>query len=426
MLEQEIGEVWVEGEVSNHRKQASGHQYFTLKDPQAQLSCVFFRGHAMFNRTPIRDGAKLRLFGEMSLYEARGQYQLIVKQARTVGAGNLHERFEALKARLRQEGLFAEARKQAIPKFPARVGLITSPTGAVLRDLLSVLKRRAPWVEVLVYPARVQGDGAYLEIVEGLQTLGKRVDIDTIVLARGGGSLEDLWAFNEEAVARAIAACPIPTIAAVGHETDFSIADFVADLRAPTPSAAAELAAPDQRELRQFLVHRRQQLRQSVERRLDYLGDRLEWMRRDGALHRPHRYLEEMEQRLDDALTEMQQGMQWQCRERAQRLSQLQNSLRVLTPQNLMRRCEDRLDTMEARLRKAMEALLARQDDQLQALQRQLRGLGPEETLARGFSIVLDENRDVLQSVDKLPPGKAITLRMFDGEVGAKVDEPNP
>lgn len=423
LLENRFDAVWVEGEVSNHRKQASGHQYFTLKDAQAQLSCVFFRGHAWNNRTPIRDGMKLRLFGDISLYEARGQYQLVVKEARAIGAGDLNERFEALKLKLRQEGLFDVDRKRPIPKFPHRLGIVTSPTGAVIRDLLSVLKRRAPWVEVLLFPVRVQGDGAYLEIMEALEHLGSRDDIDTIILARGGGSLEDLWSFNEEAVARAVAACPVPVVAAVGHETDFSIADFVADLRAPTPSAAAELTTPDQKELRQFLRERRRQLGQLVDRRLRYLGERLDWIRRGGAFQLPRRRLDEWTQRLDELAGDLEEAVRRGGRERRQHLIALERALGLLAPAKQLDRLEEQLADRRARLQQAAGRHLRTGEDRLASAERHLRALGPEQTLARGYSLLLDEKRHPVVSVDQLSPGQAVIARLQDGEASLTVDE---
>lgn len=421
LLEEHVGEVWVEGEVSNHRKQASGHQYFTLKDSKAQLSCVFFRGSAWNNRTPIKDGVKLRLFGELSLYEARGQYQLVVKEAQSIGAGNLHERFEALKQKLRDEGLFDPSRKQAVTRFPRRLAIVTSSTGAVIQDLLSVLQRRAPWVEILIFPVRVQGDGAHLEIIEGLNALGNRTDIDTIVLARGGGSLEDLWAFNEEALARAIAGCPIPVVSAVGHETDFSIADFVADMRAPTPSAAAELITPDQNELRQFLDDKRRQLHQLVRRRLEYLNERLTWYRRGGAMQRPLRYLAELSQQLDDRAVELGAVIQSGMKDREAQLQIHRRALRSLCPLGHVERLQAHCSAQRARLVLALKQQLARHQDQVVSRERHLRALGPEQTLVRGYSMILDGNGKPISSVDSLRKGREITLKVRDGEVGARV-----
>jgi exodeoxyribonuclease VII large subunit len=423
VLEETIGEVWVEGEVSNYRKHASGHQYFTLKDAKAQLSCVFFRGRAWNSRTRIQDGVKLQLFGDLSLYEARGQYQLVVREARALGAGDLHEQFEALKLKLREEGLFNEDRKQAIPRFPQRLGIITSPTGAVIRDLLSVLKRRAPWVEVQLFPAAVQGQGAYRQLIEGLETLTERREVDAIILARGGGSLEDLWNFNEEALARAIAACPLPVISAVGHETDFSIADFVADLRAPTPSAAAELTVPDQRELRAFLGERRRQLSSRVQRRLSYLSERLEWMRREGAFQRPHRILQEYSQRLDELAEDLHSAVQLGLRDRRQRCEGLQQALRVLSPEKQFLRLQERLQGRREQLERAVRRQVEKKEARVEALTRHLQALGPSQTLARGYSILLDEKHRPLTTVKQMKEGEKVKARLQDGEVPLRVEK---
>ena len=262
LLESEVGTVWVEGEISNYRRQSSGHQYFTLKDERSQLPCVLFRGsNNLLTGPALADGLHVQARGEVTVYELRGQYQMIVQAVQPRGVGALQARFEALKRRLDAEGLFDAARKKPLPGFPVAVGIVTSPTGAALQDMLNILKRRAPWLRVVVHPVRVQGAGASLEIAEAIRefnlwaegaggpTHAGRPVVDLIVVARGGGSIEDLWEFNEEIVARAIAASGLPVVSAVGHEIDFTIADFAADLRAPTPSAAAELIAPDTAEL---------------------------------------------------------------------------------------------------------------------------------------------------------------------------------
>src|SRR5437763_15744193 len=248
-LETRFGAVWVEGEVSNYRPQPSGHRYFTLKDQRAAISCVIFRNTLAPNAPPIADGAQVQLYGNITVFEVRGQYQLNVQILQTRGAGLLQAKFEALKRKLEAEGLFDSARKRPLPKFPRRIGIVTSPSGAAIRDILNVLSRRAPNVHVLVNPVRVQGIGAAAEIAVAIKELGRPNEswepLDLIVIARGGGSIEDLWEFNEEIVARAIFHSPLPVVSAIGHEIDFTIADFVADLPAPTPSAAAKLIAPD-------------------------------------------------------------------------------------------------------------------------------------------------------------------------------------
>src|SRR6266403_5663016 len=256
-LETKFGAVWVHGEVSNYKLHPSGHKYFTLKDARAQIACVIFRNTMAPLRQPLADGAQIQIYGNVSVFEARGQYQLSVQIIQPIGLGVLQAKFEALKRKLDVEGLFDPARKRPLPKFPKRIGIVTSPSGAAIRDMLNVLRRRAPWLQILIDPVRVQGTGAAQEIAVAIRELGQSTEafapLDLIVVTRGGGSIEDLWEFNEEIVARAIFNSTVPIISAVGHEIDFTIADFVADLRAPTPSAAAELIVPDIVDLRRHL-----------------------------------------------------------------------------------------------------------------------------------------------------------------------------
>src|SRR6202521_4927963 len=256
-LETKFGAVWVQGEVSNYKLHPSGHQYFTLKDARAQIACVIFRNTMAPLRQPLADGAQVQVYGNVSVFEARGQYQLSVQILQPRGLGLLQAKFEALKRKLEAEGLFAAERKRALPKFPRRIGIVTSPSGAAIRDILNVLKRRAPWLQILINPVRVQGSGAAAEIAVAIRELATPNEnwamVDLIVVTRGGGSIEDLWEFNEEIVARTIADVAIPIVSAIGHEIDFTICDFVADLRAPTPSAAAELIVPDVIDLRRHI-----------------------------------------------------------------------------------------------------------------------------------------------------------------------------
>ncbi|MDA7499798.1 exodeoxyribonuclease VII large subunit, partial [Akkermansiaceae bacterium] len=298
LLEIQIGEVWVEGEVSNLRKQGSGHWYFSLKDQSSQISCAMFGARRRAGNEVIEDGAKLQIFGEASFYEARGSTQLIVKKAQAVGVGDLQARFEALKKKLDREGLFSQERKNSLPSFPMVVGIVTSATGAALQDMKNVLLRRAPWLTVVLFSTAVQGRGAERGIARAVRQAGQIGDDSSIprpevlIVARGGGSLEDLWNFNQEVVARAISDCPMPVISAVGHEIDFTIADFVADLRAPTPSAAAELVVPDQAELRERLVNLESRLKRVVEGRLDRLADHLDYCERSIFSQSPERKLQ--------------------------------------------------------------------------------------------------------------------------------------
>src|SRR2546421_7252820 len=256
-LETKFGAVWVQGEISNYKSYPSGHQYFTLKDQRAQISCVIWRDTMAPPRQPLVDGAQVQVYGTVTVFEARGQYQLNVQILQPRGVGLLQAKFEALKRKLEAEGLFGPEWKHALPKFPRRIGIVTSPTGAAIRDLLNVLRRRAPWLQILINPARVQGTGAAADIAVAIRELATAnenwLPVDLIVVARGGGSIEDLWEFNEEIVARTIADVAVPIVSAIGHEIDFTIADFVADLRAPTPSAAAELIVPDIVDLRRHM-----------------------------------------------------------------------------------------------------------------------------------------------------------------------------
>ena len=282
LLEQGLTRLWVEGEISNLARPGSGHLYFSLKDETAQIRCAWFRQRQRGPSHNIRNGDQMLALGRVSLYEARGDYQLIVEQLEEVGEGELRRRFEELKKKLKAEGLFDESKKQAIPQLPERIGVVTSPSGAAVQDIISVLKRRFPAIPVVIYPTAVQGEWAPAQITETLSSAVRRDECDVLIIARGGGSLEDLWSFNEEIVARAIAACPIPTVSAIGHEVDFTIADLVADVRAPTPTAAAELVVPDQAEWQRQLETKATRIaslgRRYLEDRfqsLDYLSRRL-------------------------------------------------------------------------------------------------------------------------------------------------------
>jgi exodeoxyribonuclease VII large subunit len=300
LLEQGFPPLWVEGEVSNFRPQSSGHWYFSLKDAEAVVACAMFRGRNQALGFKPKDGMQVLVRARVSLYSPQGRYQLILEHMEPSGEGALRRAFEQLKQKLQAEGLFEEARKKPLPAVPRRIGVITSPTGAAIRDILNVLKRRYPLGEVVIYPVPVQGAEAAPAIVRALQTAAGRAECDVLILARGGGSLEDLWAFNEEIVARAIAACPLPVVSGVGHEIDFTIADFVADLRAPTPSAAAELVSPDAAEWRSRLERLSRQLQASQQRRLQQLGQHQAFLgKRLKQLH-PGRRLEQLMQRLDE------------------------------------------------------------------------------------------------------------------------------
>ncbi|MFO1485896.1 MAG: exodeoxyribonuclease VII large subunit [Verrucomicrobiaceae bacterium] len=422
VLEGHIGSVWVEGEISNHRLQSSGHQYFTLKDAGAQLSCVMFRGAAARTNVRLQDGALVQVHGEISVYEPRGQYQMVVKQVQAKGKGSLQEQFEALKRKLHAEGLFDDERKQPIPRFPAVVALVTSPTGAAIRDMLNILTRRAPWVRVLVYPVRVQGQGAEREIVRALEVLGDAESFglpvpDTIVVGRGGGSLEDLWCFNEEVLARAIAACPIPIISAVGHEIDFTIADFVADLRAPTPSAAAELLAPDISELQRHFESIARTLKTRVSMLLDHHQHVIDLTAKGPLMHAPERLLLQAEQSTDEAESRLREAIRERLQLLADDLTQKQHVLAAHHPRVQLAEAVHRAETLSQRLRQGLMHRLDRLADRLESRGVLLKHIGPESVLARGFSYTTNADGRVLMDAAEVDEGEELVTRLAKGSV---------
>jgi len=408
LLEKQIGAVWVSGEITNLRAQSSGHVYFTLKDVAAQLSCVLFRGTAMAQKNLLADGQKVLLQGDVTVYEARGQYQLIVREVELQGVGALQIQFEKLKQKLAAEGLFAPERKRALPKFPQRIGLVTSPTGAAIRDVLHVIQRRHPGLEIILAPCRVQGDGAAREIAEAIRTLNEfnqqlaTCNLQLILVTRGGGSLEDLWAFNEESVARAIFESQIPVVSAVGHEIDLTIADFVADVRAATPSAAAEIITEGVFASREF-VNDAPALLQRAARRgfvsatesFSQLGGRLV------RLH-PRRKLNDSLQRLDDLQSGLLRGLKTAARSR-----------------NLV------LENLAGRFLRAKLALaLKGRRETLRQLEKRLTALGPEQVLARGYSITTDAaSGKVLRDAAQVSAGQLLTTRLANGEIFSRVDK---
>lgn len=426
ILESRIGTVWVEGEISNHRLQSSGHQYFTLKDAGAQLSCVMFRGAAR-GVPRLADGVQVQVFGEISVYEPRGQYQMVVKQAQLKGQGSLQARFEALKRRLFDEGLFDPEWKRPIPKYPRVVALVTSPTGAAIQDMLNILTRRAPWLRVLVFPVRVQGAGVEKETIHAIEVLNQAADHglpvpDTIVIGRGGGSIEDLWAYNEESLARAIRASEIPIISAVGHEIDFTIADFAADLRAPTPSAAAELLAPDTAELRRQFDAMERSLKARVMTALEHQEQVLEMVARGALQREPLRQMQLAEQAVDDAEANLSQAVEDAFRLLGDQLGEHQLSLERHHPRLLLLEAGHRLDTLEQRITQNQQHRLGRMEDRLRALQGLLRNLGPDAILARGFSYTTDEAGRVLRDPAEVKPGQLVTTRLAKGSIHSRVE----
>lgn len=420
LLEDVFAGIWVEGEISNLARPASGHIYFTLKDSQAQVRCALFRQNAARVRQALRDGLAVKVRGKVSLFEGRGDYQLILDAVEPAGDGALRLAFEALKEKLGGEGLFASERKIALPAHPKRIGIVTSPTGAVIRDIISVFRRRAPQVELNLIPTAVQGREATAQIVRALQRADAQ-GYDALILARGGGSLEDLWCFNEEVVARAVAACVTPIVSAVGHETDVSIADFVADVRAPTPSAAAELLAPDSSELVQRLHNLQRRLALHMQGRLARERLRLEGASR--RLRHPGERLRQQAQRLDDLDMRLRRAFNQQLANQRERLARLDARLAAQHPGRSLALLRQRLDGLATRLPRAMHSQLRSQRQQLGALAAQLQIVSPLATLGRGYSILLDERGQAVRSAAQTQPGQRLKARLGEGELDVRVED---
>ncbi|NBS86560.1 MAG: exodeoxyribonuclease VII large subunit [Verrucomicrobia bacterium] len=398
ILEDQVGEVSVQGEISNLRHQSSGHYYFTLKDEGSQIPCALFKGSALRLGVQPQDGAKVVAEGEVSVYAPRGAYQLIVRSLEPVGKGDLHQRFEELKRKLQSEGLFEESRKRSIPEFVERVGIITSPTGAAVRDAIHVLQRRCPRIGITVFGVKVQGEGAAEEVAEAIREMGKR-DFDVLLVVRGGGSLEDLWAFNEEVVARAVVASPIPVISGVGHETDFTICDFVADVRAPTPSAAAEVVSrPDEdwrEEVREWAERFHEATLQFLEEKKRRVGD----LAGSYVFREPQKMVEMSGQRVDELALQLSRGLESGWRYRKQYVEGLLGRWAALRP-------ERRLREFSLRVRAAMD---------------RLRAMGPEETLKRGYALVQSPEGKLIRKVEPACRQGDLVVRFADGKVEVKV-----
>lgn len=420
LLEDVFPQVWVEGEISNLARPASGHLYFTLKDSQAQVRCALFRQNALKVRQALRDGLAVKVRGKVSLFEGRGDYQMIADAVEPAGDGALRLAFEALKEKLAGEGLFATERKRPLPAHPQRVGIVTSPTGAVIRDIISVFRRRAPQVSLTLVPTAVQGREATAQIVRAL-ALADAQGFDALILARGGGSLEDLWCFNEEAVARAVATCKTPIVSAVGHETDVSISDFVADVRAPTPSAAAELLAPDSSGLRQRLegLERRLQLR--MRQLIAHQHLRLDGLTR--RLRHPGERLRQQAQRLDDLEMRLQRALDRQVSQRREHLARLETRLAAQHPGRALGLLRQRLDALAARLPRAMRETLGTRRLELQSQVQTLHAFSPLATLGRGYSILLDERGQAIRSASQTQPGQRLKARLGEGELEVRVED---
>ena len=402
-LETKFAAVWVQGEVSNYNRHPNGHQYFTLKDARAQIACVIWRDTVLPGREPLANGVRIQVYGKVSVFEARGQYQISVQIVEAFGSGALQAKFEALKRKLEAEGLFDRARKRLLPKFPKRIGIVTSPSGAAIRDILNVLRRRAPWLSILISPVRVQGTGAAQEIAVAIRELAKPNEnfapVDLIVLTRGGGSMEDLWEFNEEIVGRTIADVTVPIVSAIGHEIDFTIADFVADLRAPTPSAAAELIVPDIVDLRRHMdVCARGLGRELLNRMRD------------------------SQQRVDHVRETLRRCLAHKIDNYRRGLTHALATLQARSPLRELMLRRNRFRDLQRRFTELPVRALENARHRFQRIEGILRVLGPEATLRRGYSITRNERGELIRTVVAVRPKMKIRTRVSDGEFESTVN----
>ena len=421
-LESQLPLLWVEGEISNFTRAASGHWYFSLKDDQAQVRCVMFRGRNQFADFTPANGDHVEIRALPTLYEARGDFQLGAEAIRRAGAGRLYEAYLKLKARLEAEGLFDAARKRPLPRLPRTLGIVTSPQAAALRDVLTALARRLPGLAVILYPAPVQGQGAGARLAAAIQAASARAECDVLLVVRGGGSLEDLWSFNEEIVVRAIAAATMPVVSGVGHETDFTLADFAADLRAPTPTAAAELASPLREELLAGLVTQARRLVNAQARRLHDTGQRLDFLSR--RLVHPAEQLRARQAALGQLAGRLQRAADALQQRRQLRLDSLQ--ARLASPMQMMQMHRQRLATLTDRLARAHSAHTTRQHLTLARLATSLAHLDPQRVLARGYSLVQRADGTVVQDAGALLAGEALELRFHTGRARATVVSTQP
>ena len=419
LLETSFMQVWVEGELSGFSRPSSGHWYFSLKDRNCQIRCAMFRGANQRVRPAPKEGELVRIRGKVTLYENRGDFQIIVEHLEPAGAGALQQAFEALKLKLFNEGLFGTERKKPIPVLPRRIGVVTSPTGAAIHDILTVLARRCPGIPVTLYPTAVQGQAATADIVAAIGQAVVHNRADVLIIGRGGGSLEDLWCFNEEAVARAIAACPIATVSAVGHEVDTTIADYVADLRAPTPSAAAEKISPDQSIWLHQLQASSERLQAAMGRQHTTLENRL--LQLSTRLKDPRRSLQEKAQRLDGLDLRLSRAMAQITQRLRVRTDHLQQRLTMQSPNRQLASARERVLRATTGFNLAVQQALKSRREQLDYAAQTLNLVSPLATLGRGYAIVKNDQGEIVRRAGQLEAGQTISARVANGTVHAQV-----
>ena len=423
LLETHLPLLWIEGELSNVSIPSSGHWYFTLKDEQAQVRGAMFKNRNMLVRFKPQQGQQVLIRARISLYEGRGDYQLIAEHMEEAGTGALQRAYEQLKAKLEQEGLFSPEHKKPLPPLPKHIGVITSPTGAAIHDILNVLERRFPSIPVTVIPVAVQGKEAAPQIVRALALANRAKLFDVLILGRGGGSLEDLWPFNEETVARAIFASTLPIVSAVGHEVDFTIADFVADLRAPTPSAAAELVTPDGDDWLDKFIGFEVLLEDAIADKLQHLQQKISWLR--SRLRHPKDKLEQQSQRLDNLELRLKNQLQRQLSQQEHHFEQLRLRLQAQHPKLKLKNLRERIEDASKQLHSSHKHLLANKQQRLVAAARLLNSLSPLNTLERGYSLITDGKGKVITHSTQVAVGDQVSAKLAHGSLGLRVEQSN-
>ena len=417
LLEDHLAGLWIAGEVSNLTRAASGHYYFSLKDSRAQVRCAMFKGAAARLAKPLKEGDHIEVAGKISIYEARGEFQITVNEVRLKGLGQLYEAYERLKAQLQAEGAFAAERKKPLPARPQCIGIVTSLAAAALRDVVTTLKRRAPEIPVIVYPTAVQGAGSEFQIAQAIKTASQRAECDVLIVCRGGGSIEDLWAFNEEPVVRAIEACAIPVVSGVGHETDFTLADFVADVRAPTPTGAAELVSPNRQESLHRLAQAKGRLKTVLEQRYFDASQKLDWLARQ--IRHPRQKLDEQRTYIHKLAQTLSYSMTQNVRAHTARFEHQTQALKHCCPDISVYRQD--IDRFQTTLSHAFRQLLAQRSQSLTAQTALLEAVSPQQIMERGFSVVKNMRGQVIRSTDALKQGQKLHITFADGETDVRV-----
>ena len=417
LLEDHLAGLWIAGEVSNLTRAASGHYYFSLKDSRAQVRCAMFKGAAARLAKPLKEGDHIEVAGKISIYEARGEFQITVNEVRLKGLGQLYEAYERLKAQLQAEGAFAAERKKPLPARAQCIGIVTSLAAAALRDVVTTLKRRAPEIPVIVYPTAVQGAGSEFQIAQAIKTASQRAECDVLIVCRGGGSIEDLWAFNEEPVVRAIEACEIPVVSGVGHETDFTLADFVADVRAPTPTGAAELVSPNRQESLHRLAQAQGRLKTVLEQRYFDASQKLDWLTRQ--IRHPRQKLDEQRTYIHKLAQTLSYSMTQNVRAHTARFERQAQALKHFRPDISVYRQD--IERFQTTLSHAFRQLLAQRRQSLTTQTALLEAVSPQQILERGFSVVKNTRGQVIRSADALKQGQKLHITFADGETDVRV-----